>query len=257
MVVYSYCSYKASAVGFKIGRFVAGSKENEISLQSVPAGDKEASYIEKAFQKPVIQSMYGRIPGSGKYVVLVKNLEYSEAGFDGMGVKKYFNLAFQFDNGRRCQEFANRLYRALNEEKLKTVSDINSFVLIREENLEYGLRIHREAFEHWYNGILKNKMQEPELKEQEMERLNVTVVKELSQKDCSEKLETIFGGSFKQKGTNSCSYFENKRAKTSENKTKQKPTLKKNKNGIGRFFIVAYFILTGIAILLIFFLKGF
>ena len=70
--LYSYCSYKGSPVGFRIGKTKV---ENEIDLTL--CDDNINQFVRKSFESGMITCVFGKLPKSDKYVYLVKKLEYT------------------------------------------------------------------------------------------------------------------------------------------------------------------------------------
>lgn len=93
ITVYTYCSYKFSPVGFKLGVFQLDTESiNEEFV--TPETSNISPFVRNCFIEGVIQKAIGRIPETNEYIILRKGLECDYVNEDGMPAKKYGNFAF-------------------------------------------------------------------------------------------------------------------------------------------------------------------
>lgn len=147
MRIYSNSSYKYSPTGFAIGYVeLSDLSNNNYSYLKVCKDDT----IRKLFEAGEIKSVYGKLPGSDKYVYLVKKLECSFKNDDNVDSKKYGNFAFVFDNSTEYIRFKS------NYDSKSLIKSMNEFIVPDGSVEKFGLKIQNSSLHKFIQDCLKD-----------------------------------------------------------------------------------------------------
>lgn len=136
MIVYVYCSYDGSPVGFQLGKITYDASRTEnYALEEL----ENPSLITKVFFSGNISRAWGWNKGNESYFALYKNI-------DGSGW--YMNFAFEFSDFAEFKKFKGNM-DGLGSEKLVEVC----LPLVLKSNDEYGVQVDAKALRFFVEGL--------------------------------------------------------------------------------------------------------
>ncbi len=186
MRAYVYCSYKFSPAGFKIGTITYDAAQKGFYL---PTKTRLNKFVVNAFEEGIVSKIYGRLPDSGKYTFLVKNLKQTDIDDPKLGLIDFqMNFAFEFDTFTEFNNFCGN-FNALAEDGL--IAAKCAKFIVPDKNVEtFALKIDAAAFNDFVEEMLS-----PSDGEQIDKKIFVEVI---SAKIENSKLSEIFGCEFKK-----------------------------------------------------------
>lgn len=223
--LYSYCSYKGSPVGFRIGKTKV---ENEIDLTL--CDDNINQFVRKSFESGMITCVFGKLPKSDKYVYLVKKLEYT--GNNGESII-YMNFAWIFSDYGKYISFASGI-RTLSNDK---ISEIMYKIIKPDSNDEkFALKIKGEKLVN----AIKNISGEDVMNERDSRSQDSLCVKVVSKSVDEKRINELYNGLYEEK----FAFFKHKNSDY-DYELKKKNSLNKDKNiaMIGLLFLIAIIVM--------------
>ena len=152
MKVYTYCSYRFSPVGFILGTFEAD-PENSSDGYVVPEVDTDKdSVVRKCFEDGLIQKVFGNIPETEEYFILLKKIECDYKNEDGMSIPKYGNFAFSTTDPK---EYLNMLYNLDKMPPSELAAAMNAFLIPDSKAENVAIRIDMEPFSEFLRRITR------------------------------------------------------------------------------------------------------
>ena len=182
--LYSYCSYKGSPVGFRIGKTKV---ENEIELTL--CDDNINQFIRKSFESGMITCVFGKLPNSDKYVYLVKKLEYT--GNNGESII-YMNFAWIFSDYEKYISFVSGI-KDLSDDK---ISEIMYKIIEPDSNDEnFALKINGKKLVN----AIKNISSEDVMNERDSRSRDSLCVKVVSKSIDEKRINELYNGLYEEK----------------------------------------------------------
>ena len=131
---YSYCSYKGSPSGFKLGVLTPEDKK-VLCLSNKGVNE----FIRNSFETGVVKGIYGKLPNCDQYVYLVKKLRYEQKADDTFASIFHMNFAFVFDRYKEYEDFLNGISMFEEDEISKMMSSV---IIPNKEDEVYALNIN-------------------------------------------------------------------------------------------------------------------
>ena len=216
--LYSYCSYKGSPVGFRIGKTKV---ENEIDLTL--CDDNINQFVRKSFESGMITCVFGKLPKSDKYVYLVKKLEYT--GNNGESII-YMNFAWIFSDYGKYISFASGI-KTLSDDK---ISEIMYKIIKPDSNDEkFALKINGKELVN----AIKNISGEDVMNERDRWSQDSLCVKVVSKSIDEKRINELYNGLYEEK----FAFIKHKNSDY-DYELKKKNYINKDKNIVGSLVAV-------------------
>ena len=140
MRVYSYCSYRNSHCGFRIGSF--DYHDDNLHDRKYFLEKKAVNkYIQTAFENGYSDFVFGNVFNTDKYFIIIK-------GFEAKPEEIYMNFAFEFSMNEK-KEYLKILSGILciYDNISDFVRYLKNFVVIDKNNAGFGLEINSDALD--------------------------------------------------------------------------------------------------------------
>ena len=151
MRAYVYCSYKFSPAGFKMGTITYDAAQKDFY---VPTNTNLDKIVVKAFEQGFVRKIYGRIPDSQKYILLVKKLQQNDVEDPNEGtIDVYMNFAFEFDSFGDFNNFCGNFNALTNA----TAAEECAKFIVPDRNVDtFALKIDAKNFNSFIAKMLSS-----------------------------------------------------------------------------------------------------
>ncbi len=148
MRAYVYCSYKFSPVGFKMGTITYSAAQKDFYIPTNTNLDK---LVVKAFEQGFVRKIYGLVPDSQKYILLVKKLRQNDVEDPNEGtIDVYMNFAFEFDSFGDFNNFCG------NFNALSNAAEECAKFIVPDRNVDtFALKIDADKFNSFIAKMLR------------------------------------------------------------------------------------------------------
>ncbi len=188
ITVHSYCSYKHSPSGFVYGsfRFEESAAADSYRLSN----DNNIPVVRSAFENGIIRKVCGKIPGSSKYVFLVRKLKHGYGNaHDDIGREVQMNFAFEFDSFDEFHSFASGYLNAEKQDAAVLYKKLADCIIPDKSIENYNYRIPMAAFNSWIKSIKQHSTAGQELNDC---KESICITTSSKSMDYTEEIKKIF-----------------------------------------------------------------
>ena len=150
MKIYSYCSYEGSSCGFVLGslNFDTEAKDQQGS-RFILQNDSVLPIVQSVFECGSVDFAFGNLPDKETYWIVIKELNAkNEKPY------RYLNFAFETQSLREYKTLLAGILEGYNDSE-KLISSFSDFVVLRKENMEFGLLICASAVQEFWKECMK------------------------------------------------------------------------------------------------------
>ena len=187
MKIYVYCSYKLSPVGFQPGVI---EYDPDAVDDYIPKNEPLNKFVMTAFGEGIVKRAFGLMPGTSKYIYVVKQLQKNNVVDANEGeIDLYMNLAFEFDGFEQYKNFVGNFDSISTEE---AIDECAKFIVPDRSVKSHALKLGAAQLKTFVE-----KMTAPFRLKLDDKKLYVEVV---PSKPREEQLQSIFGCAFEHVG---------------------------------------------------------